>query len=206
MTMASVLREEIVRALQGCAGRDFAGGARALLNTLGYRSDRTIPLEPNSAEGFVEFLRDMGRSDGFNPVRARTSDWRSVDLLFQLSDSELAPSAQSRLGLDSWEPGLYKSFLFLAIDLAGNHYTRTDLSEMTRAVNRPFSMPVPILFRCDDRLTLAIILRRQHKRDAEKDVLEKVTLIKDIALAQPHAGHVRILEDLALDNLGRAFY
>ena len=109
------------------------------------------------------------------------------------------------LGLDTWEPGLYGSFLFIAIDLAGAHYTRTDLSELTRAVNRPFGMPVPILFRHAGRLTLAVILRRQSKRDAEKDVLEKVTLIKDISLAQPHAGHVRILEDLALETLASRF-
>ncbi len=66
-------------------------------------------------------------------------------------------------------------------------------------------MPVPILFRHDGRLTLAVILRRQSKRDAERDVLEKVTLIKDISLAQPHAGHVRILEDLALATLAGRF-
>ena len=187
--------------LQACARSELADGARTLLQTLGYRSDRTLDLESNDAEGFVELLRNTGRAGDFDPVRARTADWRSVALLFQLSDSELKHDGQQSLGLEAWEPGLYGSFLFIAIDLAGDHYSRTDLSEITRAVNRAFTMPVPILFRLDGRLTLAVILRRQSKRDAEKDVLEKVTLIKDIALAQPHAGHVRILADLALETL-----
>ena len=39
-------------------------------------------------------------------------------------------------------------------------------------------MPVMILFRHGDTLTLSIINRRLHKRDESKDVLEKVK-IKD---------------------------
>ena len=52
-------------------------------------------------------------------------------------------------------------------------------------------MPALVLFRHGDSLTLAIINRRLHKRDAAKDVLEKVTLIRDIQFAQPHRGTSR---------------
>ena len=122
--MSVELRTRIETALQDCARSELAHGARALLQTLGYRSDRTVELEPNSAAGFEELVSDMGRGDDFNPARARTQDWRSVDLLFQLSDAELRSERQ--LGLEAWEPGLYGSFLFIAIDLADDHYTRTD--------------------------------------------------------------------------------
>ncbi len=61
-------------------------------------------------------------------------------------------------------------------------------------------MPVMILFQHGDTLTFSIIDRRLHKRDTTKDVLQKVTLIKDIRLENPHRAHVEILEDLALHN------
>jgi hypothetical protein len=50
-------------------------------------------------------------------------------------------------------------FLTLAIGLAGQHYSRTLLATITRAVNRLFMMPTPIFFRCGDKLTLAISLQ-----------------------------------------------
>jgi hypothetical protein len=68
-------------------------------------------------------------------------------------------------------------------------------------VNRLFPMPAMLLFRHGDTLTLAVIPRRLHKRDESKDVLEKVTLIKDIRFANPHRAHVEILADLGFDAL-----
>ncbi|MGH9915678.1 MAG: Eco57I restriction-modification methylase domain-containing protein, partial [Pyrinomonadaceae bacterium] len=58
-----------------------------------------------------------------------------------------------------------------------------------------------ILFKHGGTLTLSIINRRIHKRDAARDVLEKVTLIKDIRIEEPHRGQVEILFDLALPQL-----
>jgi hypothetical protein len=62
-------------------------------------------------------------------------------------------------------------------------------------------MPALILFVHGPTLTLSVINRRLHKRDESKDVLEKVTLIKDIQFANPHRAHVEILYDLSLEAL-----
>src|SRR4029079_9130344 len=43
--------------------------------------------------------------------------------------------------------------------------------------------------------------RRQNKRDAAKDVLGKVTIICDISIAEPHRGHLDILDYFAVPNL-----
>ena len=83
-------------------------------------------------------------------------------------------------------------------------YPRAHLAETTRAVNRLFRMPVIILFRYGSTLTLAAIHRRTHKRDDNRDVLEKVTLVKDIRLDDPHRAHIEILADLALKDMVRA--
>jgi type I restriction-modification system DNA methylase subunit len=58
-----------------------------------------------------------------------------------------------------------------------------------------------VLIKHGDRLTIAIINRRYNKLDQSKDVLGKVTLIRDINITQPHRGHVDILTSLALPNL-----
>ena len=62
-------------------------------------------------------------------------------------------------------------------------------------------MPVMVLFKHQSHLTIAVINRRLHKRDESKDVLGKVTLIREIEFAKPHPGHLDILASLALSNL-----
>jgi adenine-specific DNA-methyltransferase len=84
-------------------------------------------------------------------------------------------------------------------------YARTDLAIVTREVNKIFSMPVMILFRYGHKATLSIIDRRLNKVDQSRDVLQKVTLIKDINLTQPHRAHIEILFDLSLVELTQKF-
>src|SRR5258706_187053 len=43
--------------------------------------------------------------------------------------------------------------------------------------------------------------RELNKHDSTRDVLRKVTLIKDIRWAEPLRAHIEILNDLALDRL-----
>ncbi len=62
-------------------------------------------------------------------------------------------------------------------------------------------MPVMILFKYGPFLTLAVIDRRLHRQDTSKDVLEKVTLIKDISIGKPHRAHIEILFDLSFEEL-----
>jgi len=81
--------------------------------------------------------------------------------------------------------------------LQDDGYSRTQLAGITREINKLFPMPVMILFRHGDTLTLSIINRRLHKRDELRDVLEKVTLIKDINFTDPHRAHIEILFDLS---------
>ena len=60
-----------------------------------------------------------------------------------------------------------------------------------------------LLFKYGERLTLSVVKRRLHKRDESKDVLEKVTLIKDIDITTPHRAHIEILFDIHFDQLQR---
>ena len=49
-------------------------------------------------------------------------------------------------------------------------------------------------------LTLAFVHRREHKRDKQRDVLGKVSLIREIDPANPHRGHLDILRELSLES------
>ena len=198
------LKTEITRTLQGCADGPLGPAATALLGALGYHSDRTTALSPNTFPGFRDVFLD---GSTFQEQKALAAQWKSVDLLFQYTDSEVKASSQLALDVFAdprFEAGLYQSFVFFAVDLAGDSYTRTQLADATREINKPFSMPAIVVFRHGATLTLAVIDRRLNKRDSSKDVLEKVTLIKDIRVdpdVKPHRAHIEILFDLALDNL-----
>ena len=94
-----------------------------------------------------------------------------------------------------------ESYLFFAIKLRDEQYTRTQLSQITREINTPFDMPAMILFQHGGALTFAVIDRRLNKVDESKDVLLKATLIKDINFADPHRAHIDILSDLSIAEL-----
>ncbi len=196
-------KQAILNSLASFASKPLAEAATALFESLGYKSQKRIALKPNSAETFTEtFAKDKT----LNPDHTLLADWQSVDFLFQFTDEEVraAAAGNEQFKFEAhgrWNGAEINSFLFVAIALAKPTYTRTQLSGITRAVNRLFPMPVMLLFRYGDTLTLAIINRRLHKRDESKDVLEKVTLIKDIRSANPHRAHVEILFDLSFDAL-----
>lgn len=170
---------------------------RQLLAKLGYKSDRFIADAGSSPQSFLDLF---GSGPGFDHAKALVSEWKSADLLFQITDEEL--SRQSSLFTDnSVQAGLLKSYVFIAIELKGGEYARGKFSGIARQINRLFPMPVMVFFRHQGRLSIAVINRRRNKLDESKDVLGKVTLISGIDLARPHRGHLDILDSLALSNL-----
>ncbi len=206
MTMTD---QQVKEAIQGALIRFAAGSlsdnARALFETLDYRSGKRYDLLPNSAK---QFTTEFDPQHKLNPLKALLDQWASVDLLFQLTSDEIRNSAQAPLPFDAAkrvDNRIIQSYLFFAIELRGGHYTRTQLAGVTREINKLFLMPAMVLFKHGETLTLAIINRRLSKRDESKDVLEKVTLIKDIRYAKPHRAHVEILFDLSLPKLAERY-
>lgn len=171
--------------------------ARHLLAKLGYKSDKFIAGAGSSPQSFLDLF---GSDHPFDQAKALFHEWKTADLLFQLTDEEL--SQQSNLFKnDSVQAGLLKSYVFIAIELKGSDYARGKFSSIARQINRLFPMPVMVFFRHQGRLTIAVINRRRNKLDESKDVLGKVTLVSGIDFAQPHRGHLDILDSLAMHNL-----
>lgn len=193
-------RTDIRNSLIAFGSGDLAENAISLLRVLGYRSKLTQQLVPNTASGLLELVN---RKDFLNPARAHASEWKSIDFLFQLTDEEIRRlwdnEFDSGLGQQSFKN--IQSYLFFAVQLNKTEYSRTLLSEITREINRLFDIPSMVIFKHGPTLTISIINRRVHKRDPARDVLEKVTLIKDIRIVDPHRGQIEILFDLAFPQL-----
>jgi adenine-specific DNA-methyltransferase len=203
MPPTSELRTSIEAALQAMQSRPFADVARELLDTLGYRSDRRLQLADAKPETFLDLLRTNAATP-LDEAKALTKDWKSASLLFQLTDEDLSGHL-SLFPENGVNASLLQSYVFLAVELSGGDYSRGKLTGLARQLNRAFPMPVMVLIKhtTDKRpvLSIAVINRRLNKRDAAKDVLGKVTIIRDISLAAPHRGHLDILDSFALPNL-----
>ena len=99
------------------------------------------------------------------------------------------------------------SLAVIAVELATTAATRTQLSTITRLINRQAKgMPVAVLFRYGSHIALANAERTQYKqtyREGEK--IGKVSILKDIDTLNPHRGHLDILEALKIPSKAKTF-
>ncbi len=174
---------------------DFLDRTKELLSTLGYRSERTLELSGNAHDFLEEFpapnLSTKTEQEFCNHVK-------SVQFIFQFTSDEIDEIEDDPQQATLLDTGNYKSFIFCAVELKDNTYSRTKYAEFTREINKRLFTPTVILFRAADRLTIAFANRRPHLIDETLDVLEQVTLIKDIRLNNPHRAHLDILSELSL--------
>jgi len=190
-------KTNIQEALQAFARGNLTKNSLELFAKLGYVTERRAPLDKPT---FDEFQDTYISDQKFDQTKARVKEWKYVDLLFQLSREEVSQQA-SLFDTKQVDKTIIETYLFFALELTGDEYNRTDLSNITREINRLFPMPVMVLFKYGNKLTFSVINRRLHKRDESKDVLEKVTLIKDISIESPLRAHIEILFDLSFQEL-----
>jgi len=171
-----------------------------LFKTLGYNTARQNPLPNKSYDDFRDSF--LGTDPTFNEEKACVKEWKSIDLLFQLTADEVS-SQSSLFDTKQVDNTIIETYLFFSIELTKAEYNRTQLAQITREINKVFPMPVLIVFKHGESITLSVINRRLNKKDAQKDVLAKVTVIKDISATSPHRAHIEILFDLSFAELQR---
>ena len=191
--MANIdLKSSIQSSIKLFANGDISENTLALFSTLGYNTDRQNPFIKKTYQTFKDSFLDGETS--FNEDKARVNEWRSVDLLFQLTKDEMT-AQQSLFDTKQVDQTMIETYLFFAIELTKVEYSRTAIAQITREVNKVFSMPVMLVFKHGGGITISVINRRINKRDKDEDVLKKVTLIKDISIENPHRAHIEILFD-----------
>ena len=195
----SGIRNEIQSALTKIPDNDFEAVAQDLLAVLGYRSERTLIGQTGDVTDFV--ARFPATKGNTKTEQAFCENAQSVRLVFQVTSDEIASVAQPALGFtaDSFDAGQHQSFLFFAVELKEATYTRGQYAQFTREINKRLSQPTVVLCKtADQRLSLAFVHRREHKRDSGRDVLGHVSLIREIDPADPHRAHLDILAALSL--------
>jgi len=194
--------KQIEEAIQAFNSKKLYESSLALYKALDYQSNKTERISPATFEGFIDSFNLS--KNAINKDKAFVSHWKHIEFIFQVADSEIT-RVQSLFDTGEVDRNEYQSFLFFTIQLKEESYKRSDLVKITRELNVPFKMPVIVLFQYGNKLTLSIIDRRLHKKDTSKDVLEKVTLIKDIDITNPQRAHKEILKDLSLNELYKKF-
>ena len=184
--------KEDIRAALAAMG-DFAD----LLAVLGYRSERTLPGQTGDVADFMAQFPAPKANTKTEQTFGRCA--QSVQIVFQVTSTEIASANQPAASFDE---GQQQSFIFFAIALKEASYARGQYAQFTREINKRLRQPAVVLFKtANHRLTLAFVHRREHKRDGKRDVLGHVSLIREIAPANPHRAHLDILAELALPNL-----
>ena len=105
----------------------------------------------------------------------------------------------------------YEALLIFGITLklphrgVGGLPSRTQLSEITRIFNRAFPYtPVTIVFKYGSYISFANSERVKYVQEwREGEKIGKVSLLRDINFSRVHAGHSRILNELAINRTGK---
>ena len=199
MSNASI-KEKIRSALVEIPRGNFAVAAKNLLTTLGYRSERTLELA-GSVDDFIR--RFPAQNKKTKSEQAFHDTVQSVRILFQITGDEIPVNSQTKLfntdsSFDEWT---LSSFIFICCELTDNCYPRGKYAEFTREINKRLNQPTVVLFKtAEDLLTLAFVHRRPHKHDSQREVLGKVSLIREISHSNPHRAHLDILAELSLEE------
>jgi hypothetical protein len=193
-------KEQIQSVINTFKNGDLTQCTLSLFETLGYNTKRRASFHQKTSRYFIE---NYGHTK-FSSDRALTKEWKSINILFQLTSEEMA-TTDALFKTEKFEKQIIESYLFIAVDLSQADYSRTKLAQITREINKVFMMPVFLVFRYGKeekrKITFSIINRRINKQDQTRDVLEKVTLIKDISIENTHRAHLDILYELSLDQI-----
>ncbi len=203
MNSEVTIKKKIENVLKEFDTQPIRDAATQLLDILGYRSKR-ISNDALDNEKYNNLLESALETS--NPSKKFCIEkWQSYRRIIQITDEEIkqqqTPDQQFLFESIGINENLRTSYMFVAIELDGTSFTRTQLADITRFLCRKTPYSIMVMFRYGDYLSLAIINRRHHKRDKTKQVLEKVTLIKDINLNTPIRAHIEIIYDLYLRNL-----
>lgn len=138
-------------------------------------------------------------SDIFESQKYFFDKIKDIYTLGMVSDSLFSGEDQSGFIYEKKEK--YDGVLIFTIELNESKPTRSLLSDIARAFNREYHYtPVIVLFKYDDKLSLANTQRQNYKINKEGEKAGKVTILRDINISNPHTGHIKILNDMKIPS------
>ncbi|MDR0390778.1 MAG: hypothetical protein LBH59_02645, partial [Planctomycetaceae bacterium] len=193
------LKEQIRAAINNFQHDDLTLCTLKLFDTLGYNTKRQCSLPQKNSQYFI---KHPTKKDNFSLKKTIIKDWKSIDLVFQLTSKELMTNSQLHKS-KKFDNKIIESYLFVAIELTQNNYSRSKIAQIAREINKTFPMPTLIIFRYENKITIAITNHQtNHQTNKQnKNNTEKITLIKDIEITNIHCAHLDILCDLSLPQI-----
>ena len=170
--------DDIARALYDMRELTAVEGARALLNALGYKSER------------------WGALDGSDEI----ADVRELALAFQFGEPELDREMDVRLW-DGGQASRYRSLIFLSVELEGGKQDKRAHKRLTKRISGLFSNPSMIVFRrSDGGVTFGIGKRRPDKNDCERDAIYGESLMGCFRALTETSGGLETLRSFSLSE------
>ena len=192
---------EIKKALSDVSSLEYITAIRNILSILGYESERELDL---SGCPFEFISRFSYRKENTQSERDFLDQVKSVKLVFQYTNEEIISNLKMLNFYDkNFNEGDEKSFLFFAVELKNNTYSRGRYAKFTREISKRISTAPTVVFlkNSDEKLTISLVFRRKHKNYDDRKVLGDVFLLKEIDLKNPHRAHVEVLEELSIPQL-----
>jgi len=123
----------IAKALKGFSDQSLKDAALGLFSAMGYESEKTADFG-TTPEQFIRTL-EQGSQSQFNREKAEFSKWRECSFLFQLTNDEIPSLTQRQktIAMDTaYAQAQMESFVFLALELTGASWSRSQLAAITR--------------------------------------------------------------------------
>ena len=166
MNSEIIIKQNIEKVLKNFDNQPLREAATKLLNTLGYYSGLVGSDEIDKPR--YDRIKEAAKETAKPCERLRLKDWEPFSQILQVRDAEInaqlteeSPSFETK----AIKTNLRESYMFIAMPLAGESYTRTQLSNIMRFMSMRIPQPFMVMFRYESVLTLGIINRRQSKRD-----------------------------------------
>lgn len=152
--------------------------------------------EINIADFLKEYLTDP-------LLLAKVKDARLVGMINNLILEGKTEGQDTGLALNQPSDD-YDMLLVFGIELNKNIIpTKTDISRLTRALNRrSFNRPVVLILKHGSHISFSSAERGQYKRAGQQgEKIGRISILRDIDTKQVHAGHERILLQLCINPL-----
>ena len=122
-------------AIKAFSKDDISNAGINLFSVLGYDTSLQAPLDNKTYEEFkTNYIETSPSAERFNEEKALTSEWKSIDILFQLTDDSF--TGQQQLFDSKLNPLNPQSYLCFAVGLNNNEYSKTQIASITREVNK----------------------------------------------------------------------
>ncbi|MDX9881216.1 MAG: hypothetical protein RBS73_04060 [Prolixibacteraceae bacterium] len=182
---------------------DFFNKTNILESTLQFfSSELDIKIAPaaKSEINLAEFLKEQLTD---TQLLGKVKEARFVGMVNNLALEGKTVEQETEIPVN--EPSDdYDMLLVFGIELNENTVpTKTDISRLTRALNRrSFSRPVVLILKYGPHISFSSAERGQYKRSGQQgEKIGRISILRDIDTQQVHAGHERILLQLRINPL-----